>query len=131
MAEAIRIQQDGPVIEPGDGATVQVPSGQDMRLLDVIWNVPGPAGMATRFRFLAPAIAREGGGVDFETAAADMMHLCQTYALPRIEAAAAAPAQIIISLSDRDVPFGVPDPDATQFFEAYRVENEACIWEVF
>jgi hypothetical protein len=29
------------------------------------------------------------------------------------------------------VPFGEPAPDATQFFEAYRVEGDTCIWEAF
>ena len=41
------------------------------------------------------------------------------------------PSQIVISLSDRAVPFGEADPEATQFFEAYRVEGGACIWEMF
>jgi hypothetical protein len=41
------------------------------------------------------------------------------------------PSQIIISLEDRPVPFGEADPEAVQYFEAFRVENGACIWEVF
>lgn len=131
MADLIQIDATGPVIEPGDGQSITVPSGQEITLLDVIWNVPGPEGMATRFRFLAPQIARDSGSVDFEAAAADMMHLCQTYALPKVTGGVTIPGQIIISLSDRDLPFGESDPDATQFFEAYRIEDGACIWEVF
>ena len=34
-------------------------------------------------------------------------------------------------LLSRAVPFGEAAPDATQFFEAYRVEGDACIWEAF
>lgn len=135
MSDPILIQADPPQTEPGDGALLQVPSGQELRLLDVIWNVPGPLGLASRFRFVAPAIARgaqNGGvGVDFALAAADMEHLCQNFALPRVLAEAAPPGQIIISLSDRPVPFGEADPEATQFFEAYRVEDGTCIWEAF
>jgi len=41
------------------------------------------------------------------------------------------PDQIIIVLSDREVEFGVADPDATQYFEAYRPEDGACFWEGF
>jgi hypothetical protein len=131
MTTVIQVQSSGETVEPGGGLTIEVPSGQPITLLDVIWNVPGPLGMATRFRFLAPAIARGEGSVDFEVAAADMMHLCQNFARPKVLGADLAPTQIIISLSDRDVPFGQSDPDATQFFEAYRLENGACIWEVF
>lgn len=113
------------------GETIVVPSGQPITLQDVIWNEPGPSGLTFRFRFVAPQIARGGGSIDPETASADMAALCQTFALPRIDPNGPQPAQIIISLSDRPVPFGEAQPDVTQFFEAYRVENGACIWEMF
>ncbi|MGQ0610125.1 MAG: DUF6497 family protein [Paracoccaceae bacterium] len=131
MAELTRIEAASPVFEPGDGRTIEVPSGQEMRLQEVVWNAPGPDGAAVRFRFVAPAIARDGGGVSFEAAATDMLHLCQTLALPRIAEAAEMQGQIIISLADREVAFGASDPQATQYFEAYRVENGSCIWEAF
>lgn len=110
---------------------IAVPSGQKVVLLEVISNVPGPEGLTARFRFLAPAIARDGGTVDAETAAIDMDHLCQTYALPRISSLGPMPQQIVISLSDQDVPFGETRPDATQFFNAYSIEDGACVWEMF
>jgi hypothetical protein len=116
---------------PGNGLVVTVPSGQPLTLQDVIWNVPGPDGLAMRFRFVAPAISRDGGSVDFATASADMAWLCNNYALQRVSGTGPAPTQIIISLSDREVPFGEADPEATQFFEAYRIEGDACIWEAF
>ena len=131
MSELIQIEAEGPRIEPGGGLAVKVPSGQEISLLEVIWNVAGPEGMATRFRFLAPAIARDGGSVGFDLAEGDMAYLCQNFALPRLATNMPVPSQIIISLSDREVPFGQSDPDATQFFEAYTVEDGACIWEVF
>lgn len=117
--------------EPAKTDVLSVPSGQAVSLLDVVLNAPGPDGLTARFRFVAPAIAREGGSVDFETATADMLHLCQTYALPRIPETGPQPSQIVISLSDREVPFGEAAPEATQFFEAYRIENGSCIWEAF
>ena len=131
MSDVIKIQANGPVIEPGDGLAISVPSGQEITLLDVIWNEPGPNGLVTRFRFLAPAITKALGNISFEVAIADMAHLCQDFALPKITGSVIAPTQIIISLSDRAVAFGATDPEATQFFEAYRLENGACIWEVF
>lgn len=125
------IEAEGARVTPGDGLVVAVPSGQQVTLQEVIWNVPGPQGLAMRFRFVAPAISREGGAVDFEAASADMAWLCQNFALQRIADIGPAPTQIIISLADREVPFGEADPEATQFFEAYRIENNACIWEAF
>ncbi|MGQ0565193.1 MAG: DUF6497 family protein [Gemmobacter sp.] len=117
-----------PVLPAGD--PIPVPSGQEVRLLDVIHNEPGTGGLTVRYRFIAPAIG-PGGDVDFETAAADMEHLCQTYALPRVVSGGPRPAQIVISLSDMAVPFGAAAPEATQFFEAYSLDGDTCIWEPF
>jgi Family of unknown function (DUF6497) len=117
-------------VTPPEDAPIPVPSGQEVRLLDVIHNEPGAEGLTVRFRFLAPGIA-PGGGVDFETAAADMAHLCQTYALPRLGVTGPLPAQIIVSLSDVPVEFGMAAPEVTQFFEAYSPDGDTCIWEPF
>lgn len=121
----------GTVAMTGDGALITVPSGQPVTLQDVIWNEMGPQGLTMRFRFIAPAIARDGGSVDFETAVADMRALCDDFALPRLSQLGPQPAQIIISLSDVPVPFGESAPAATQFFEAFSLQDGACIWEVF
>jgi len=117
--------------ENGAALLVPVPSGQEVRFVDVVMNAPGPDGLTARFRFVAPAIAKDSGTVGFDVAASDMEHLCTNFALPRIAGTGPAPSQVVISLSDRDVPFGEAAPEATQFFEAYRVEGGACIWEGF
>ena len=72
-----------------------------------------------------------GGGVDFDTASADMQFLCDSFALPRIAAQGPHPEQVIISLSDVAVAFGEAAPEATQYFEAFRIEDGACIWEIY
>lgn len=110
---------------------IEVPSGQDMSFVDMVHDAPGPDGLTYRFRFLAPDIARADGTVTAEMAFEDMLALCETYALPRLAANAPAPGQIIISLADRPVDFGIPNPEATQFFEAFRPEGSTCIWEGF
>lgn len=116
----------------GADPVIDVPSGQPVTLQDVIWNAPGDAGLAVRFRFIAPHIARNGGIIDFETALEDMDHLCTTYALPRVDTITGPmPAQVIISMSDIEVDFGVATPEATQFFEAYAIVDGACIYEGF
>jgi hypothetical protein len=110
---------------------IEVPSGQTITFVETIQGVPGPEGLTVRFRFLAPAIARDGGTVSDEAAQADMEALCNSYALPRVPNTGPVPEQIIISLADRPVPFGEPAPEATQYFEAFRPEGGACIWESF
>jgi hypothetical protein len=110
---------------------IEVPSGQEITFYDVVHDAPGPDGLTYRFRFLAPGIARDAGAVTADMAFDDMQALCETFALPRMAKPGPAPGQIIISLSDRPVVFGVQDPDATQFFEAFRPEGDQCIWEGF
>ena len=108
-----------------------VPSGQVVTLIDTVQGAPGPEGLTLRFRFLAPGIARAEGAVSVEEAQADMAHLCTHYALPRVSQSGPAIQQIVISLSDRAVPFGDSDPDATQYFEAFNIADGTCIWEAF
>ncbi|RAP41331.1 hypothetical protein BYZ73_10300 [Rhodovulum viride] len=115
----------------GTGTVVDVPSGQSVTHLDTVTGEPGPAGLTVRFRFLAPEIGREGGALTPEEAQGDMDYLCEHFALSRLAGAGPEPAQIVITLMDRPVPFGQSDPEATQFFEAYRPEAGHCIWEGF
>jgi len=110
---------------------VEVPSGQPVTFVEVIQNVAGPLGLTYRFRFVAPLIARDGGAVDNETAAMDMDFLCSDFAIEKLPATGPAPNQIIISMSDRRIDFGEPAPEATQFFEAYAIVDDSCIWEAF
>lgn len=118
-------------VQDNGTAPIAVPSGQTVTLQEVIWNAPGPDGLTTRFRFVAPAIAETGGTVDTETALADMLWLCQNFALPRIAQPGPMPSQIVISLADAPVPFGQAHPEVTQLFEAYRPQDGQCLWEVF
>jgi len=111
---------------PG-GPTVEVPSGRTLSLIDVITNAPGPAGAAARFRFLVPDLTSE----DVEAAAADMQAVCDSFALPRTDGMVPAPQQIIVTFMSDAVPFGEAAPDVVQFFESFRIENGACVWEVF
>lgn len=110
---------------------ITVPSGQTVSLIDTVAAVPGTEGLVTRFRFLAPAIARATSTVTPEMAQADMESLCETYALPRLPEIGQKPGQVIISLADRVVAFGEADPEATQFFEAFDVSDGTCVWEGF
>ena len=125
----MRAREDPQV--PVQVSDLSVPSGQEITLLETIQSLPGPGGLTIRFRFLAPAIAKQGGTVSIEAAQADMAHLCAHYALPRVTDVGPAIQQVIISLSDRPVPFGEADAEATQLFEAFSLADGTCIWEAF
>lgn len=101
-----------------------LPSGLTATLQEVIWQ-DGPV---ARFRYAAPGF---DGDSSLETVQADLAHLCNAHAAPRVLAEAAGDARIVVSLADGPSEFGVFDPDVTQVFEAYTLENGACIWEPF
>lgn len=107
---------------------LEVPSGQPVTFQEMLWDRPG-GGLVYRFRFVAPEIGEEGR--EYEHVEADMQFLCETYALDRLAQTGPKPSQIIISLSQSETEFGLPVPDVTQFFEAYRVEDGVCILEFF
>ena len=107
---------------------LDLPSGQVVEFHEMIWDEPGQ-GLVYRFRFIAPALG--DGEMDFEAMMDDMAFLCTQYALPRVAGIGPQPNQIIISLSERATEFGVMSPDVVQVFEAYRVDGDSCIWEMF
>ena len=107
---------------------LDVPSGQPVHFMEMLWDRPG-GGLIYRFRFIAPEIGQEGR--EYEDVEADMQFLCESFALPRVANTGPQPSQIVISFSQEEVEFGVTTADITQFFEAYRIEDEACILEFF
>jgi Family of unknown function (DUF6497) len=127
----IPAQTDGRVTLPGSDEAFVVPSGQAVQLHEVIVDQPSPAAAIYRFRFLAPAIARGGGTMDFEASIADMQHLCDSYALLQIRPPMPAAAQVIIAFSDMMLPFGETNPEATQFFVAFSIVDGRCVLEPF
>ena len=107
---------------------IEVPSGQPVALQEVLIDDLGEETWL-RFRFIAPQIARNGGTVDYTQAEMDFEYLCEALVLPYMSDFELKGDVIVVSLSDRATQFGEPDPEATQFFEAFRVVDEICIWE--
>jgi Family of unknown function (DUF6497) len=124
-------QTQARTILPGSDEPVVVPSGQGVTLHEVIVDAPSPDAAIYRFRYLTPAIARNGGTMSFDTSIDDMQHLCDTHALPRLTAPLPAKTEVIISFADIAVPFGETNPDATQFFVAFNIKDGLCILEPF
>ncbi|WP_367313248.1 DUF6497 family protein [Aestuariibius insulae] len=107
-------------------AVLDVPSGQEVMLFDLVLE---PETKVARFRFLAPSIGT--AGLSFTDMERDFPHLCSAYALPALEANGWEAEKIVISLSDRETPFGETVPNVIQFFEAFAIEEATCLWEPF
>jgi hypothetical protein len=109
---------------PATAQQITTPSGEIVTLFDVVIE---PDTALARFRFLAPGIAARA----FEEVQDDFPWLCANLALPALAANDQTAAQVIISMSDRELPLGATDPDAVQYFEGFRIEDAACIWEAY
>ena len=107
---------------------IEVPSGQPVALHEVLVDTLGGETWL-RFRFVAPQIGVAGAGFGYEQVADDMTHLCEALARPYMGEDALAGDVIVVSLADRETEFGEANPEATQFFEAYRPVDNTCIWE--
>jgi hypothetical protein len=116
------------VLMGAPASAMDVPSGQPVALQEVLVDQLGDETWL-RFRFVAPQIRAGDAGLDYETVADDMAHLCTTTALPYMAEYALAGDVIVVSLADSETEFGQADPDVTQFFEAYRPVDNICIWE--
>ncbi|MFT6606146.1 MAG: hypothetical protein ACJA2X_001322 [Halocynthiibacter sp.] len=115
-------------LQPRDLAPVILPSNQEVTFYEVVSDAQG-YGLTYRFRFIAPWIRAAREKMSYEQIEADMAFLCVDYALPRIANIGPQPAVVIISMAEREVPYGEAMPDVVQLFEAYRPEENGCIWE--
>jgi hypothetical protein len=109
-------------------AAMEVPSGQPVTLHEVLVDQLDSETWL-RFRFVAPQIGAGDGALSYEVVADDMAHLCASMALPYMTEYDLTGDMIVVSLSDRETEFGQPNPDATQYFEAFRPVDNLCIWE--
>lgn len=114
----------------GASEMVALPSGQEVTLYEVIVEA-GEKGDIYHLRFLKPSIADTDLLAELQANEADMAYLCQVYALPEIAMAGGLAEKIVVSFSDKPSPFGLANPEVTQIYESYRVENKTCQWEEF
>jgi hypothetical protein len=104
--------------------TVTLTNGHALNLYAVI--VEPDTGIA-RFRFQGDILA----AVAPDSLVPTMQGLCDDVALPEVQAMGATVSQIIITLSDREVPQGTIDHAAIQFFEGFSIATGACVWEPY
>lgn len=109
--------------------TLAVPSGYELYLHELVFEARQDHSNVARFRYVMPIIGHEG--ITFANVEKDFDYLCKENAVPALEKQSKTVDQVIISLSDRETEFGSTTSVATQFFEAYSIENGSCIWEGF
>ncbi len=86
------------------------------------------ADVVTRLRFVTDGFAPDQMAPD--ATLRDMTFLCESNALDYLTAPSDGQT-VIISLADREAPFGVMDSSVAQIFEAFTIQDNACIWEAF
>jgi hypothetical protein len=107
---------------------ILVPSGNEVTLQEVLWQEGEEIGtLWVRFRFVAPGLA----GMAYEHVLSDLDALCLQIAVPEVAQDERAPDLVLVSLAEREAPFGELDPDMEQMFEAYRIEDGLCFSEDF
>ncbi len=107
------------------------PSGIRAVLHETLYEPIGaPTSLAKtmRLRFVAAEVADQVA-YDFARLEADFEWLCIEKGLPARTKGAPRVDQIIVSIASQEVAFGETAPSIVQYFDAFRVENEACIWE--
>lgn len=83
-----------------------------------------------RFRFEVPQIAPGPDAVTFFDVMDDMQHLCEVQILPGLLDSGWQSGEIVISFAAEQVPFGAA-AEVTQYFQPFRIANEACEWVDF
>jgi len=106
---------------------IKVPSGQPVALFEVLMD-DTPGQLWARFRFVAPRIGGEAGQVGYDVTMLDMDWACNNVVLPYLAETKLEPERVVISFSDRILPFGESLPEAAQFFEFYRPDTAGCEW---
>ncbi len=105
-----------------------LPSGQDVVFFE---QRDEPEAGIMRLRFIAPDLASPLKRPSFEDMSLDLEALCNAFGVQALLKSTPQPMQIIISLSAEPVEFGLAAPEVEQVFEAFRVENGTCMWEMF
>ena len=111
-------------------AAQDMPSGQSVTLHEVLVDTVSGENWL-RFRFIAPSINKDVGGLAYDSAFEDIEHLCTEIAVPYIAEYDMKSDLVVVSIADQKIEFGETNPDATQFLEAFRVKSDVCIWEAF
>lgn len=108
---------------------ITLPSGQEVTLHETLRETEPEV---VRLRYVAPALKSALTRPSFEDLTEDLTALCNSQGKEAVSQDSDIPnATIIVSLSAQPTEFGTLNPDVPQVFEAFRIENGACILEMF
>ncbi|SDW72699.1 DUF6497 family protein [Roseicitreum antarcticum] len=118
---------------PAQALEVALPSGKVAALYETILDQDAGIG---RFRFTMDALQTDPEALTSgPERVRDLTFLCETTALPALRALdperGAEMAAVVISVAARQTTFGDTTPDVAQFFEAFVIEGDHCIWDEF
>lgn len=105
-----------------------LPSGFDAELMEGFVEVQPDGARWARFRYVMPALSDEA---EFDKVQSDFAVLCDSAALPMLDAAGEEVSQVVVSLMDKPLEFGQSDPGTVQYFEVFTIREGRCIWEEF
>lgn len=108
-------------------STSDFTSGFDHTLFETLESISPDGTRVLRLRYVDETLTSE----DHQKVADDFAALCTRDALPRNAKAEQSFDQVVISLANKKSEFGVFNPDVTQYFEAFTLKNDTCIWEAF
>lgn len=108
---------------------LDVPSGHNVTLHEALTDTLPDGQNVLRLRYIIRELGGEGAG--YADVADDFQHLCNLQGIAIQQNEKLTLSQIIVSFANKETEFGVPNPDATQYFEAFSIENDTCIWEGF
>ncbi|MCT4556975.1 MAG: DUF6497 family protein [Pelagimonas sp.] len=118
------VQEEAPAVP----SIQDLPSGLSVTLQEHFVDTLPDGSDQARFRFVAPGL---GQGAGFARVESDFPILCADIAVPTLATTRPDVTQVIISMAAKPLAFGATDPSVVQYFEAFRIENGSCIWEVF
>ena len=107
---------------------ITLPSGQQIALFETRVEAETET---LRLRFIAPDIADATRRPSFEQMSTDLETLCTQFGLAVAQEGARKPKQIVVSLSSEPIEFGESNAEIEQVFEAFSVQNETCMLEMF
>lgn len=78
-----------------------------------------------RLRFVQPSLS---AGFDYSDVSDDLFALCQAQFRGEVAQNVAEMGQVIVSIANKEVPFGETNPDVVQVFEVFHLGDAGCEW---
>lgn len=110
-------------------AGVSMPSGLVVEPLETRlepFGAPTHSVQTVRLRYVSDQLTEKA--FDFAQIEGDFAYLCQTDGLVTRARSAPNAKQIIISIASEPLVFGEISPQIVQYFDAFDVKSDACVW---